>query len=153
MWAAVSDINPATYNGYYAWDAMDTACALDAAIQEAEKEQREKEEGEEVAMDGRVVGSNGSSSRRPLCHVEHGLSTRAVLSGPGRGAIRVMGAGGPGSSNSSQLAGAGGKSLVCPGVNCTVDEEVSAVKKISVVMHVDAQDFNRFILGAFRHDA
>ena len=122
MYSTVVSLNPEASKSiiYYAWDALNAACALDALG---------------LLSPSAQVGAEGQPMLGTMCRIELDVETRAVLSGPGRGAIRLA---------SSVMDKARDSDPT------SKKYQYSAVKRVSVVTDVDADIFYGFMLRAFR---
>ena len=169
MYSSVVSFNPNTAESmiYYAWDALNAACALAASSLDSACAVVPSS-----LLDNRDAGggsSAGGGGGRRLCStgisaIEHGVQTQAVLSGPSRGAIRVVAGGAAGGRRSGVVAGEGrSSSLADSGEHGVISshsdgqepaggaaEKLSAKKTVSVVAGVIPQDFYQFLLTAFK---
>ena len=115
MYSTVVSLNPSASSKslvYYAWDALNAACAL-----------------EYLGLRHSYLGEWPPVSG-PMCKIEQGIETKAVLSGPGRGAIRFA-------NNKSTK----------PEID---HERFSVEKKVSFVSDVDPNRFYEFILDVLK---
>ena len=162
MYSSVVSFNPNTAESmiYYAWDALNAACALASSLDSACALLPPPLDASSSARGGggRLLCSTGISA------IEHGVQTQAVLSGPSRGAIRGVAGGAAGGRRSGVVAGEGrSSSLADSGEHGVISshsdgqepaggaaEKLSAKKTVSVVAGVIPQDFYQFLLTAFK---
>ena len=118
MYSTVVSLNPDPSKSltYYAWDALNAACALTSTCSTPS------------------VGGG-------LCRLRHGIDTQVVLTGPGRGAIRVVEGGRSGGTGGSR-SGSGSMS--------SGSESRSAIKRISSVSAVEPEGFYKYVLDTFK---
>ena len=173
MYSSVVSFNPNTAESmiYYAWDALNAACALAASSLDSACAVVPSS-----LLDNRDAGggsSAGGGGGRRLCStgisaIEHGVQTQAVLSGPSRGAIRVVAGGASGGiplhqrsgeasgegRPSSKVADSGERGAIASHSDGQKQEgaaeKLSARKTVSVVADVIPQDFYQFLLAAFK---
>ena len=149
---------------YYAWDALNAACALASFLDSACALLPPPLDASSSARGGggRLLCSTGISA------IEHGVQTQAVLSGPSRGAIRVVAGGASGGiplhqrsgeasgegRPSSKVADSGERGAIASHSDGQKQEgaaeKLSARKTVSVVADVIPQDFYQFLLAAFK---
>ena len=118
MYSTVVSLNPTASKSmvYYAWDALNAACALELLAL------RHSSQGD--------LGDRWSSVSGPMCKIHQDIETVAVLSGPGRGAIRIT------NHESAQ--------------QYDHEERLSVKKKVSFVSDVDPDRFYGFILDMLK---
>ncbi len=155
MYSTVVNLNPnvSLVGGYYAWDALDAACALTARAGTDVKGGPAGGPAGAGTHAGTAAGAGGT-----LCRLEHGIETQVVLSGPGRGSIRVLEPARSGldpTRSGSRARGADAAASVAGLVGGTplssqpAAEVLSAVKRVSAVVGVEASEFYAFMLATF----